>query len=78
MNLRKVGLISQITAATYFIILAIIIFIFRKWLFSLNFLEIILLCVLAGGLGGFIWGIPKWIIVFKARRDRTRNRQELW
>jgi hypothetical protein len=75
MSLRKVRLITKIAATIYFIIIAIILFIFRKWLFSLNFLEIALLCVLAGGLGGFICGIPEWIIVIKARRGRTRNRQ---
>jgi hypothetical protein len=75
MNLRKVRLISQIAAATYFIILAIILFIFRNWLFSLKFLDIILLCVLTGGFGGSIWAIPEWIIVIKARQERQRNRQ---
>jgi hypothetical protein len=62
MNLRKIRLISQITAAIYFIILATILFIFRRWLFSLNPLLLVLFCILAGGIGGQIWAIPESII----------------
>ena len=62
MNLRKVRLISQIAAATYLIILAIVIFIFRRWLFSLNPLLLVLFCILIGGIGGQIWAVPEIII----------------
>jgi len=54
-------------ALGYFIILAIGLFIFREWLFSLNLLEIVLLCISTGSFGGIVWGIPHWKYLIRRR-----------
>ncbi len=54
-------------ALLYFILATILLLIFHDWLFSLNILETILLCLVGGGMGGTIWGIPQWKSIIKRK-----------
>ena len=56
----------------YLAVSALVLFIFHDWLFSLNLLEIILLCILGGSIGGAIWTIPEKKFLIRRKRE---NRQ---
>ena len=62
-------------ALLYFISATVLLFIFHDWLFSLNLLETILLCMVGGSIGGIIWGIPQWESIIKRKiANRSQER----